>query len=153
MGKRLKVWHTDCGVDPHPIIDCSVRELCQVDHGGDAATIKQWVEEGVRAFRAAAFRYYVVDDFIVLGVCAMDKDGRIVTNYVSPAGVGMGVGKFMMDALERTARFMVPVRLIHVTLMSTATARHFYRRRGYKEAGPPHPGAGVSWNHPLIKTL
>jgi histone acetyltransferase (RNA polymerase elongator complex component) len=55
--------------------------------------------------------------------------------------------------MERTARFMFPDRLTEAKLISTATARHFYRRRGYKEAGPPYAGAGVSWNHPLVKTL
>lgn len=151
MGLKLKAWNRDC--DVYPLIDSSVRELCKVDHGDDEPTIKKWVADGIKSFLNADYKWYAVDDFIMLGVCAMEKDGRIVTNYVAPAGVGLGVGEFMMDAMERTARFMVPHAVLEVKLDSTATARHFYRRRGYKEAGPPHPGAGVSWNHPLIKTL
>lgn len=150
---KLQTWGPDCRIDPRPVIESSVRELCQVDHGGDEPTIKKWVEDGVKNFVTAYFRWYVVDDFVVLGVCAMEKDGKIVTNYVTPGGEGLGVGRFMMNAMERTARHMFPERLTYVTLESTAAARHFYRRRGYREAGPPYHGAGVSWNHPMIKTL
>lgn len=133
-----------------PIINSSVRELCKVDHDGDEETIDEWVANGVTTFLNADYQVYVSDDFVVLGVAAMMNNGEVVTNYVTPAGVGFGVGKMLMDHLETRAQKM---GLRAVRLTSTAAARHFYRRRGYVEWTPPEKGAGISWNHLMLKRL
>lgn len=131
-----------------PIINRSVRDLCIVDHGGDEHTISQWVENGVHAFFRADDKMLVRDEHMLLGIGASNRCGAIVTNYVIPEGSGYGVGTRMMDYMEKLAR----ERGQGCTyLVSTASARHFYIKRGYFDDGRPAKGVGLSWNFPMRK--
>lgn len=132
------------------IIERSVRELCFVDHGGDEDTIRAWVRDAQKTLNEADYAIGVRDDHLLLGVGAIENTGQIVINYVAPEGVGYGIGAVMIEHLEHYARgFGVG----WLTVVSTAAARHFYRKHGYTEFSPPESGNGVSWNHQMGKKM
>lgn len=133
------------------VIEPSVRELCFVDHGDDEATIISWVNAAIDDLSRAPYAIVAYDLHITLGVAAILYDGEIVTNYVAPEGVGLGVSSAMLSALERWA--LEERGLKGVQLVSTAAARHFYRKHGYVETGLPQRGRGVSWNFPMKKVF
>lgn len=136
------------------VIEESIRELCFVDHGGDEATIRAWLNGAIDALFVAEHVVIASDDYVFLGVAGMrscSPVGELTVNYVSPAGVGFGVGTAMLTELERWARERCGVT--QMKLISTAGARHFYRKHGYDEIEHPWRGNGVSWNHPMRKVF
>jgi predicted GNAT family acetyltransferase len=84
----------------------------------------------------------------ILGVGSVTDAGEITLNYVSPDERFRGVSHAMLKALEARAmeRGNSACRLI-----STNTAREFYRKRGYIETGAPTRKFGADSGYPMLK--
>jgi GNAT superfamily N-acetyltransferase len=134
----------------------SIAELCTLDHRGDADTLAKWLANKTREnFVAWLARE---DDFCVvaeangqiLGVGLIHRSGEIRLCYLAPGAQRKGVRKAIYLALEEKARVWGVKRL---QLDSTASARSFYERLGFRSAGVAKPGFGISHCHPYEKTL
>src|SRR5262245_44937333 len=136
------------------VVRRSIVELCQADHQGDAATITTWLAnktaENMRRWIGQAFVLVATDAGLILGVAAMNASGEITLNYVSPDARLRGVSKALVRRLEQQA---AELGVEAVTLRSTATAARFYESAGYRSAGPPTKGFGISLGYPMTKSL
>lgn len=122
------------------VIRRSITDLCFADHDGDRTVLDMWLANKT----AADFQSWASspDRIIMVGerdghVCCVGgvtRDGEITLNYVSPACRFQGLSKAMVEALEEVARELGHTR---IRLVSTQTARRFYRALGYCDAGPP----------------
>jgi len=86
----------------------------------------------------------------VLAVGSVTVQGEITLNYVSPDARFRGVSRAMIAALETRAGERGNERC---TLLSTDTARRFYRSAGYTEDGPPKGKFGTTGSYPMSKRL
>ena len=118
----------------------SITELCVSDHRGDAAVLAAWLSnKNPKAFSSWLTHQdnsvlLAVEQSVVLGVGAVTAAGEITLNYVSPDARFRGVSRTLLKALEARAAKRGNVRC---TLISTETARRFYRANGYVEDGSP----------------
>lgn len=125
----------------------SIRDLCVLDHGGDAGLLAQWLAnktpETVRSWIEAPDRLIVVaeEDGVILGVGAASEAGEITLNYVAPEARFRGVSKSIVMALEAYLRSLGHARC---SLTSTRTAHAFYLAMGYENAGEEEPGSRPS---------
>ncbi|HLH50394.1 MAG TPA: GNAT family N-acetyltransferase [Roseiarcus sp.] len=134
----------------------SIVELCDADHRNDPAILEAWLEsktpENVRRWIERRDNHLFVavegDDILAVG-CVTDA-GEITLNYVSPDARFRGVSKAMLAKLEATTRERGAERC---TLISTQTARRFYRSAGYAEAPPQVSRFGDKASYPMTKTL
>lgn len=76
--------------------------------------------------------------------------GKITLNYVSPDARFRGVSRGMLGVLEARAAAKGNTRCV---LISTATARRFYKANGYVEDGPPVGVFGITSGYPMAKLL
>jgi GNAT superfamily N-acetyltransferase len=133
----------------------SIRDLCAPDHGDDPTVLGAWLgnktpDSLARWIGAPGSRVLVaVEDHALIGVGAIDADGRITLNYVAPEARFRGVSKAMLCALEECARAAGVTRC---TLESTTTAHRFYLAAGYAAAGDPVPAFGA-FAFPMAKAL
>lgn len=118
----------------------SIRELCILDHGGDAKALEQWLcnktPENVRLWIEAPDRHIVVagENDRILGVGCASQFGEITLNYVAPEARFKGVSKSIVAALETHLRTL---GLEQCRLTSTRTAHDFYIALGYENAKYP----------------
>lgn len=137
------------------LMTASVTELCGADHHDDPANIAQWVSNRTPAGVAAMLARPGQDFFIaerdgeMAAVGAVDADGLVLFNYVSPAHRFQGVSHALLAHMEQVvaARGITEARLV-----STVTARRFYLDRGWCEDGPPKT-EGFSISYPMRKQL
>jgi len=129
----------------------SITELCAADHQNDPAEVADWTANktpaGVRAMldRAALTMFVAERGGQVAAVGGIEGD-VIMLNYVAPEHRFTGVSKMLLAAMEAElkARGTSIGRLV-----STATARQFYRAAGWTETAPGAPRTGF----PMRKTL
>lgn len=118
----------------------SIRELCVLDHGGDAQALDQWLGNKtpghVRSWIEAPDGRIVVakGDGVVFGVGGASRGGVITLNYVAPEVRFKGVSKAILASLEAYLRDQ---ECAQSTLTSTRTAYAFYLAAGYEDAGQP----------------
>ena len=142
--------------DAVAILRRSITELCREDHRGDADTITEWLAnktpEAFHAWLASTDNFCVVAEsgHQIVGVGLIHRSGEIRLCYLAPGSQGHGIGKAIYSALEERARVW---GLRKLTLESTVAARAFYERVGYRQAGAPTPGFGISHCHPYEKVL
>lgn len=133
------------------IIERSVRKLCYIDHGNDEPTIRLWLDA---AYPGLYTDYVIVghaqDEKYITGVAAMCKEGAVFLNYVDPDSTAKSVSSYMMAHLQLIA---LDLGLRELFLVSTASARQYYRKFGWKEWQAPSKGNGVSWNHHMKKKI
>lgn len=91
-----------------------------------------------------------VNDDRIVAVGAVTDRGEMRLNYVAPEARLRGVSRAMLRALELRVRERGNSR---ITLLSTETARQFYRLAGYVEAGPRSCKFGTLAGYPMAKTL
>jgi N-acetylglutamate synthase-like GNAT family acetyltransferase len=138
------------------VIRRSIAELCFADHGGDEAIVSRWLAnkkpEIVASWIARPTGSFVVAvaSGVILGVGAVTDAGEITLNYVSPDARFCGVSRTLLAALESRARAAGNARC---HLLSTETARRFYRGRGYTETGPAEHTFGSRGGYPMVKML
>jgi ribosomal protein S18 acetylase RimI-like enzyme len=134
----------------------SIVELCVADHGDDPAILEAWLAsktpENVRRWieRPDNNLFVAVDDEAILAVGCVTDAGEITVNYVSPDARFRGVSKAMLAQLETTARERGAERC---ALVSTETARRFYRSAGYVEGGRQESRFGAKSSYPMTKSL
>lgn len=124
----------------------SIAECCVADHRTEAAILDCWLgnktPDNVASWIASPANYTVVAvrDGEVVGVSLLTQAGKLSLCYVLPEALHAGIGKAMLDQVERQASaWGVSVLRLH----STATARDFYARNGYISAGKEKSCYGV----------
>jgi ribosomal protein S18 acetylase RimI-like enzyme len=134
----------------------SIAELCVADHHNDEAILKRWLSNKTpETFLSWIVRpddslLVAVEDGTILAVGCVTDAGEITLNYVSPEARFRGVSRALLGALEARA---VERGNSRCTLVSTETARRFYRANGYVENGPPEGRFGTSSSHPMSKLV
>ena len=132
----------------------SIIELCLADHHNDPAILARWLSNKTPEIVASwivaprSSMLLAVEGAAILGVGAVTDDGEITLNYVSPTARFRGVSRAVLSALEARAveRGNAGCRLI-----STETARRFYRSAGYVEDGPPQHKFGSASSIPMSR--
>jgi GNAT superfamily N-acetyltransferase len=138
------------------VVRRSITESCRADHQGDPTTLQQWLaNKTARQFGGwldDEDNYCVVAalDGPVCGVGLVHRNGEVMLCYVSPEAQHRGVGRAVYAALEAKARAW---GLASLHLSSTLGARRFYENLGYRQAGEPRPGFGLTQCHPYEKSL
>jgi GNAT superfamily N-acetyltransferase len=134
----------------------SIIELCVADHQNDPAILDRWLANKTPEIIAswiaqlASSMLLAVEGDAILAVGAVTDAGEITLNYVSPDARFRGVSRAMLGALEARAAERGNARC---TLLSTATARRFYRAAGYVEDGPLQGKFGTAGGYPMAKRL
>lgn len=113
------------------VVRRSITELCAADHSDNHCVV---AAAGVR----------------VLGIGLLHRSGEIRLLYLAPGGQRQGTGKAIHAALEGKATEWGLERLV---LESTALARPFYEKLGYRPVAPPKLRFGVLRSHPYEKAL
>ena len=117
------------------------------DHRNDAQTLAQWLEnktpERFLAWFASERHCCVVaeDDSCICGVGLIENDGEVQLCYVLPGKQNEGYGTAILASLEDHAKRW---GLMRIRLKSTGPARAFYERHGYRSAGDPGRGFGIT---------
>ncbi len=125
----------------------SIIELCAADHRNDPVILERWLANKTPEIVDSWIRQpgnsvlVAVEGDAVLAVGSVTVQGEITLNYVSPDARFRGVSRAMIAALETRAGERGNERC---TLLSTDTARRFYRSAGYTEDGPPKGKFGTS---------
>ncbi len=137
------------------VVKRSLTELCHADHRGDAPTLALWLSnktpDNMRRWIDQHCTFVAADGGVILGVAVlMRRIGEIILNHVSPDARFGGVSKALIARLEACAR---ELGIEAVALQSSATAIRFYLSAGYHSLGPPTPGFGVTFCHPMAKRL
>ncbi len=134
----------------------SIQELCVADHRNDPTILRQWLANKTPEIVASwivkpgSSLLVAVERDAILGVGGVTDAGEITLNYVSPDARFRGVSRAMVNALEARALQRGNLRC---HLVSTQTARGFYRSEGYREDGPPVGKFGTSSSYPMSRTF
>ena len=111
-------------------------------HRNDPAILTRWLGNKTTEIFVSWIRQsdnsllVAVEDDNILGVSSVTDAGNITLNYVSPDARFRGVSRAMLRALETRASERCNRRC---RLISTETARRFYRANGYTKDGSPSP--------------
>ncbi|MBQ4824357.1 GNAT family N-acetyltransferase [Leisingera sp. HS039] len=119
------------------VLIASIRDLCQADHGSDAARIADWTAnktpEQVRGWIAGPGCYWLAEHGgEAAAVGGLSPDGSISLLYVAPAAAGRGTDAVMLAYLEAE---LLQSGHAEGRLDATRTALDFYRRHGWRTAG------------------
>jgi GNAT superfamily N-acetyltransferase len=134
----------------------STAELCYADHRDDPAILRRWLRNKTPEFFLSWLAQpdnsllVAVEGDRVLAVGSVTDAGKINLNYVSPDARFRGVSRALLGALEARAAERGNARC---TLISTETARRFYRSHGYSEERPPIGEFGTGAGYPMVKLL
>ncbi len=132
----------------------SITYLCAADHhkqpallaawtaNKDPQTIRRWIQSGAQLWLAEI-------DGQVAGVGGLHNRSEVSLLYVDPAYVRRGVGLALLIRLESE---LVDQGCAVAHVYATATAREFYRRFGWKDAGEAEEWQGVL-QYPMRKSL
>ena len=137
------------------LLRASITDLCAADHRGDPAVIAAWTAnktpETVAGWIADPGQRVLVAtrEGRLAGVASVRPSGEVLLLYVAPDAAGAGFGTRLLAAGEAWLRGR---GVAESRLTSTATARAFYRARGYRDGGPPVSWRGsAAW--PMAKAL
>lgn len=134
----------------------SIVELCVADHRNDTAILAGWLGNKTAENFVAWINQpdntllIAVENGDILAVGSVTDAGTIGLNYVSPDARFRGVSRALLCALEARALQRGNSRC---TLVSTETARRFYRSNGYEEDGTPASSFGTTSGYPMSKSL
>jgi GNAT superfamily N-acetyltransferase len=92
----------------------------------------------------------LVEGEAILAVGSVTDSGEVTLNYVSPDARFRGVSRAMLAALGIRAAQRGAARC---TLVSTETARRFYRAAGSAQDGPPQGKLGTAGGYPMSKSI
>jgi GNAT superfamily N-acetyltransferase len=115
----------------------SITELCQLDHQNDTEKLASWLfNKTEKAWitwvtKAELIVLVAMQEDRVVGISAMSRYGFILLNYVDIGAQFMGIGKAMIQELERRA---AELGIKTCRLNSTQAAQRFYTDRGYVPA-------------------
>jgi hypothetical protein len=134
------------------VLRASIIELCAADHHNDAGSLSAWLAnktlDGVGSWLTNADNTTLVADLDgeLAAAGAFNRSREIILNYVAPAHRFRGVSSALLAAMEHG---LGPGE---AALSSTATARAFYRSRGWIETGATESWAGMT-AYPMRKML
>ena len=134
----------------------SIVELCEADHRCDPTLLAAWLDNKTPEVFAAWMRradasYLVaIERGAIAAVGAVTDSGEILLNYVSPDARFRGASSAVLAGLEARAASRGAQQC---TLISTETARRFYRARGYEDIGAPVRKFGMDSGYPMAKAL
>jgi hypothetical protein len=134
------------------VLVASITALCIADHQNMPDTMSRWLAnkspDGVRQwFANPQNRLFVAErDGALAAAGGINTARQVILNYVSPEHRFAGVSTALLAAMEAA---LGPGE---ATLDSTATARRFYRARGWSDAGAPRQWAGML-AYPMRKRL
>lgn len=116
----------------------SIVECCVLDHQNRRDILDAWLGNktpaNVASWFASPSNYSLVAerDGELVGVALLTQAGKLALCYVLPEVLHGGVGKALLAGIEAQARqWEISVLRLH----STASARQFYVRNGYANAG------------------
>lgn len=130
----------------------SITALCVEDHQNRPESVSRWLSnktpEGVLKWfdNPQTTILVAARDAELAAVGAFNTGRQIILNYVSPQHRFTGVSTALLAAMEQA---LGPGE---VTLISTETARRFYRARGWSETGELEHWAGMV-AYPMRKRL
>lgn len=133
----------------------SIHVLNESEHRGHAVTIDIWHKNALYTLVHCEQLVAVYDcNKLVrerLGIAGMSRTGgELQLLYVHHMHAGRGLGAQLLKEMENYA-------LVYghksMKVQSSGIGRAFYQKHGYEPDGPPQQGAGVSWNHPMVKKL
>lgn len=133
----------------------SIAELCAADHRNDSAILGRWLSNKTPGVFAAWLKdtgntvMVAEHNGLIAAVGAVNDDGEITLNYVSPDFRFQGVSKMMLAGLEGVS---LEQGNAGTTLFSTKTAHGFYRAAGYRDGGSPFFKFGAE-SYPMFKRL
>jgi len=109
----------------------SILELCAEDYTPEQ--LASWTEaltpEGYKTLLGTRELFVATDDGEVRGFGVLDLKASVINaTYVSPTAVGQGVGRALVEAMERVA---IEHGLGQLTLHSTLNAVGFYEALGF----------------------
>lgn len=134
----------------------SITELCSPDYDDDPAVMKDWLAnktpENILKWVHPPNNSYVVIDITntVVGFALINQAGEILLNYVAPNKIHQGIGKTLLNKMEDDARHL---GLAEITVMSTITAKTFYKNNGFVENGNPEYISHLACEFPLKKKI
>ena len=134
----------------------SISELCSADHHDDPVILGRWLANKTPEIVASWITkpdnsvLIAVECDIILAVGSVTDADEITLNYVSSDARFRGVSRALLVALETKAQERGNQRC---TLLSTETARRFYRSAGYVEDGPPQGKFGTTSSYPMSREL
>lgn len=138
MGILIRTASSDDASAACEVLRRSIVECCVEDHHHQNEILSNWLgnktPQNVAGWFASASNYALVAerDGQLVGVSLMNQAGKVSLCYVVPEALYSGAGKAMLFGLEQQARnWGISVMKLH----STATARDFYARNGYVNAG------------------
>ncbi|MGH8182388.1 MAG: GNAT family N-acetyltransferase [Rhodanobacteraceae bacterium] len=138
------------------VVRRSITELCVTDHHGDKETLDRWLAnktpETFQGWLSNPDNFCVVAESggDVFGVGLLRRSGQVLLFYLAPGSQRQGIGRAIHVALETRA---VQWALPFLQLESTADARRFYEKLGYKATGEPVHKYGVLQCFPYQKHL
>jgi GNAT superfamily N-acetyltransferase len=116
----------------------SIVECCALDHRHDPVVLRAWLGNKtpptVAGWLAAPDHFSVVAEHagVIVGLALLTRAGKLSLCYVVPEALHQGAGKALLTAIEAQARAW-EIRMLR--LHSTASARDFFARNGYINAG------------------
>lgn len=139
-----------CKVVRHSIEHCGIE-----DHEGISTRLDAWLRnktpDNFLAWMERDDLCCVVaeSEAGVVGFGMASTAGKLLLCYAAPSVLYQGVGKAVLQAIERWAG---GTGLTELQLESTKTALPFYRRNGFVACGPVVTFAGMA-GHPMRKLL
>jgi RimJ/RimL family protein N-acetyltransferase len=105
---------------------------------------KEWLVNVLKSIRKKERIMIVVEvDGVVVGSCEVIKDTYDVSRHVGTLGIGLrkeirgiGIGKKLVELCLTNSKKKLGLKIIKLYVFNTnKTARSFYKRFGFKEAG------------------
>lgn len=146
MGIDIRTAAPDDAFAACEVLRRSIAECCALDHQHRPEILDSWLgnktPQNVASWFASPSNYTLVAERggQLVGVALLTQAGKLSLCYVLPEALHCGVGKALLAAAETQARtWGIGVLRLH----STATAREFYARNGYINAGKEKSCYGV----------
>jgi predicted N-acetyltransferase YhbS len=135
----------------------SITEVCAPDYDDDQDVISGWLsnktKENVSNWIRSSRTYSVVgcnQQGEIVGFSAIALTGEILLNYLLPEALHKGLGKLMLEAMERE---VISKGVEEIVVVSSITAKPFYERNGYVKNGEPVMVGNLEGDFPLVKKL
>lgn len=146
MSIEIRIASPDDAAAACQVLRRSIIECCVHDHQQRPEILDAWLgnktPDNVATWFASPSHHALVAtrDGAIVGVALLTQAGKLCLLYVLPEALHIGAGKALLAGIEEQARtWGVSVLRLH----STATARAFYTRHGYIDAGKETSCYGV----------
>ncbi|PWF41532.1 GNAT family N-acetyltransferase [Massilia glaciei] len=146
MGTEIRIASPEDAPAACAVLRTSIEQCCVQDHKNAPQILDAWLgnktAQNVASWIASPSNYTLVAerDGEIVGVALLTQAGKLSLCYVLPAVLHSGAGKALLAEVEAQARrWDISVLRLH----STASARAFYLRHGYLDAGKERSCYGV----------